>query len=46
VDLFHKLPMNSDTLGQCRPVSDFKKLNRIGEGTYGMMLCFILLDLT
>ena len=24
-------------LGRCRPVSDFEKLNRIGEGTYGIV---------
>ena len=28
-------------LGRCRPVSDFEKLNRIGEGTYGIVCEFI-----
>ncbi|KAK9880999.1 hypothetical protein WA026_014342 [Henosepilachna vigintioctopunctata] len=27
----------SDLLGQCRFVSEFEKLNRIGEGTYGIV---------
>lgn len=27
----------SDALGACRSVSEFKKLNRIGEGTYGIV---------
>uniref|UniRef100_A0A0K2UQP4 cyclin-dependent kinase n=1 Tax=Lepeophtheirus salmonis TaxID=72036 RepID=A0A0K2UQP4_LEPSM len=26
-----------DEYGTCRPVSDFEKLNRIGEGTYGIV---------
>ncbi|VEN59056.1 unnamed protein product [Callosobruchus maculatus] len=33
-------PMNipeSDILGRCRFVSEFEKLNRIGEGTYGIV---------
>ena len=25
------------TYGSCRPVTDFEKLNRIGEGTYGIV---------
>ena len=31
-----KLPQH-DILGSCRSVSDFEKLNRIGEGTYGIV---------
>ena len=31
-------------LGRCRPVSDFEKLNRIGEGTYGIVCEFIFSD--
>ena len=27
----------SDQYGRCRPVTDFEKLNRIGEGTYGIV---------
>ena len=23
--------------GSCRPVTDFEKLNRVGEGTYGIV---------
>ncbi len=26
-----------DQYGRCRPVTDFQKLNRIGEGTYGIV---------
>ena len=26
-----------DQYGRCRPVTDFEKLNRIGEGTYGIV---------
>jgi len=26
-----------DNPGKCRPVSEFEKLNRIGEGTYGIL---------
>ncbi|CAG0911591.1 unnamed protein product, partial [Cyprideis torosa] len=26
-----------DLYGRCRPVTDFEKLNRIGEGTYGIV---------
>jgi len=26
-----------DRLGSCRPVTDFEKLNRVGEGTYGIV---------
>ena len=26
-----------DVLGACRSVSDFEKLNRVGEGTYGVV---------
>ena len=28
---------DSDQYGRCRPVTDFEKLNRIGEGTYGIV---------
>ena len=31
-----KLPQH-EILGACRSVSDFEKLNRIGEGTYGIV---------
>ena len=31
-----KLPQH-EILGVCRSVSDFEKLNRIGEGTYGIV---------
>ncbi|KAK7604648.1 hypothetical protein V9T40_005834 [Parthenolecanium corni] len=31
-----EIPEN-DTLGRCRFVSEFEKLNRIGEGTYGIV---------
>ena len=31
-----KLPQH-EILGTCRSVSDFEKLNRIGEGTYGIV---------
>ena len=31
-----KLPQH-EILGSCRSVSDFEKLNRIGEGTYGIV---------
>ena len=33
---FQKMPQN-DILGTCRSVSDFEKLNRVGEGTYGIV---------
>ena len=26
-----------DIYGSCRPVHDFEKLNRVGEGTYGIV---------
>merc|ERR1712079_66341 len=26
-----------DLYGRCRPVHDFEKLNRVGEGTYGIV---------
>ncbi|RZC41166.1 hypothetical protein BDFB_005676, partial [Asbolus verrucosus] len=29
---------DSDILGRCRFVSEFEKLNRIGEGTYGIIV--------
>lgn len=28
---------DGDQYGRCRPVTDFEKLNRIGEGTYGIV---------
>jgi len=28
-------------MGKCRSVSEFEKLNRIGEGTYGVVCKFI-----
>ena len=31
-----KLPQH-EILGACRSVSDFEKLNRVGEGTYGIV---------
>ena len=31
-----KIPQN-EILGACRSVKDFEKLNRIGEGTYGIV---------
>lgn len=31
-----KMPQH-DVLGTCRSVSDFEKLNRVGEGTYGIV---------
>lgn len=31
-----KIPQH-EIFGGCRDVSDFKKLNRIGEGTYGIV---------
>ena len=31
-----KLP-TSEILGRCRSVSDFEKVNRVGEGTYGIV---------
>ncbi|ERL88176.1 hypothetical protein D910_05564 [Dendroctonus ponderosae] len=39
-------PMNipdTDILGRCRFVSEFEKLNRIGEGTYGIVCKFSLI---
>lgn len=27
----------SDTFGRCRAVAEFEKLNRVGEGTYGIV---------
>lgn len=33
-----KIPQK-DVLGSCRSVSDFEKLNRVGEGTYGIVYC-------
>ena len=29
----------SEILGACRSVSDFEKVNRVGEGTYGIVYC-------
>ena len=26
-----------DIFGRCRPVNEFEKLNRVGEGTYGIV---------
>ena len=34
----HKIPQQ-EVLGKCRSVSDFEKLNRVGEGTYGIVYC-------
>ena len=31
-----KIPQH-EILGQCRSVSEFEKLNRVGEGTYGIV---------
>lgn len=31
-----KMPQH-EILGACRSVSDFEKLNRVGEGTYGIV---------
>jgi len=35
-DEWHELKA-SDTLGKCRSVTEFEKLNRVGEGTYGIV---------
>lgn len=32
-------------LGRCRSVSEFEKLNRIGEGTYGIVCKYSIDDL-
>lgn len=32
---------DTDIHGKCRYVSEFEKLNRIGEGTYGIVCKFI-----
>ena len=37
VTLERKKVPQSEILGCCRSVSDFEKLNRIGEGTYGIV---------
>ena len=29
-------------LGKCRSVTEFEKLNRVGEGTYGIVCKFIM----
>lgn len=29
----------AEILGACRNVSDFEKVNRVGEGTYGIVYC-------
>lgn len=31
-------------LGRCRFVGEFEKINRIGEGTYGIVCKFIILS--
>ena len=30
-------------LGTCRSVTEFEKLNRVGEGTYGIVCKYLLL---
>ena len=40
VSVTHETPLDipqDKILGACRSVSDFEKLNRIGEGTYGIV---------
>jgi hypothetical protein len=33
----HEYNLNTPFYGDCRDVDDFKKLNRVGEGTYGVV---------
>lgn len=33
----HNYDMKAPFYGDCRDVDDFKKLNRVGEGTYGVV---------
>jgi serine/threonine protein kinase len=39
VSLSHQEPPDLPFIGRCRLVDTFEKLNRVGEGTYGVVYC-------